>query len=102
MNKQARDVYQHAVNYLTEKNKPIKCNILEFVCRHYCSDVNLNKREIFLELRQYFNLTTTGVILQLISALRKGNIGETYPQYKVYLDALKYGEKQAKSDMVLV
>lgn len=103
MDKHSRDVYQHAINYLEKKQ--VDNNILEFVCRyHRCEHhtMNMNKRELFVELRQYFSLTTVRVILQLISAMSKGEAGETYPAYTQYLDALKYGEKQSKSGMEVV
>jgi len=104
MNKHATDVYTHAVNYMNDKKTPINHNILEFVCRyHHCVKHQFNNRkELFTELRKYFSLTTTGVIIQLISALSKGKEGKTFPEYKMYLEALKYGENQSKSDMVAV
>jgi hypothetical protein len=104
MNKHANDVYHHSVNYLNKKgNIKINHNILEYVCKyHHCVDHQFNHRhELYEELKQYFNLTTTGIILQLISALKKGNEGKTFTEYSVYLDALRYAEDQCLTDLIM-
>jgi hypothetical protein len=101
MDRHAHDVYMHSMNYLnTKKDVKINHNILEYVCKyHHCVDHPFNhQHELFKELKKYFNLTTIGVILQLISALKKGTEGKTFPEYGVYLDALRYAEKQCLSD----
>jgi hypothetical protein len=105
MDKHANEVYWHSMDYLNKKDGvKINHNILEYVCKyHHCVGHQFtHRRELFEELKKYFNLTTISIILQLISALEKGVDGKAFPGYDVYLDALRYAEKKCQLEMGVI